>query len=249
MGVVANILLTHQPAVAVDRMVKWWARCVDPTLLLIIHGGRVEDFQAVQHGMKRHVIDARLRTRDHQREKQGYGAVWRAVADWLQGSEATHVHFAEYDQLPLVNDLNERQLGRLASEDADVLGYHLRRVDRTSHGHWEYHVADPAFAEQWRSISKREDASVVLSMFGSGSFWTREAFCAVAAVEEITPVYLELFLPTAAHHLGFRVRNYPAEQNPWVQNLGDFTGEVETARRAGAWAIHPVKGAWDETPS
>lgn len=225
-------------------MVEWWSRCVDPASILVVHGGRAKDFADVQHGAKVHVADARLSTRDHQREKQGYGAVWRAAAEWLRGRECTHVHFAEYDHLPLVYDLNARQLRHLISQKADVLGYHARRVDRTSHGHWEYHAADPLFAEQWRRISRREDPSVVLSMFGSGSFWTTEAFCAVAAVEEITPVYLELFLPTAAHHLGFRVRGFPKEQNPWVQNLGDFTGQIESARDAGAWTVHPVKRAW-----
>jgi hypothetical protein len=53
-------------------------------------------------------------------------------------------------------------------------------------------------------------------------------------------VYLEIWLPTLAHHLGFRVRDLP-DQNPFVRNLGDMTGSMEAARRAGAWAVHRVK--------
>jgi hypothetical protein len=44
-------------------------------------------------------------------------------------------------------------------------------------------------------------------MFGSGSFWKQDAFEAVAEVEETFPIYLEIYLPTLAHHLGFRLRD------------------------------------------
>jgi len=81
-------------------------------------------------------------------------------------------------------------------------------------------------------------------MFGSGSFWTREAFEAVAAQAEPMPIYLELDLPTLAHHLGFRVRDLP-DQNQFVCVRPDRTEEREIARRKGAWALHPVKYLWE----
>jgi hypothetical protein len=81
-------------------------------------------------------------------------------------------------------------------------------------------------------------------MFGTGSVWTREAFDAVARVAEPFPMYLEIFLPTLAHHLGFRVRPLP-DQDRFVDNLGDMSGKIDEARRAGAWVIHPVKGLWN----
>ena len=80
-------------------------------------------------------------------------------------------------------------------------------------------------------------------MLGTGSVWTREAFLAVAAVPEPFPIYLELWLPTVAHHLGFRVRPFQGEAaTGHVRNLGVFSvRETERARRAGAWTAHPVK--------
>ena len=77
-------------------------------------------------------------------------------------------------------------------------------------------------------------------MLGTGSFWTREAFDAVAAEKEPFPMYLEIFLPTLAHHLGYRVRAL-AGGGHWVRHLGDLRSRIGEARLAGAWTIHPVK--------
>jgi hypothetical protein len=96
----------------------------------------------------------------------------------------------------------------------------------------------------WERITQRAEPEVVLSMFGSGSFWTREAFCAVAAPDEPFPVYMEIYLPTLAHHLGFRVRDF-ADQNRFVRALPNEICGIEEARRQGAWTLHPVKRMWD----
>ncbi len=148
------------------------------------------------------------------------------------------------DHLPLVSDLNERQLQRLKSEGADLLGFHVHRVDDTNNPHFLYHARDPRFMSYWSSISCRSEPEVVLSMFGSGSFWTLEAFYAVCAVEEPFPIYMELYLPTLAHHLGFRVRDF-AEQNRFVRSLKSEICGIDQARQQGAWTLHPVKRLWD----
>ena len=80
-------------------------------------------------------------------------------------------------------------------------------------------------------------------MFGSGSFWTREAFLAVAAFDEPFPIYMELYLPTLAHHLGFRVRDF-TDQNRFVRALENEIGSIDEARKEGAWTLHPVKRMW-----
>ena len=81
-------------------------------------------------------------------------------------------------------------------------------------------------------------------MFGTGSFWTRTAFDAVAATAEPFPIYLEIYLPTVAHHLGFRLRDW-REQNRHISSLGNFVYAIDQARREGAWALHPVKTLWN----
>ena len=226
-------------------MLAYWSVRVPSESILFAYGGLRKEFDAIEHKRKFFVEDPRLRTRDHQREFQSLTRLFHGAAEFLktEGSESQFVHFAEYDHLPLVSDLNERQIERLAAEDADLLGFHLHRVDGTNNPHYLYHSTNDKFASFWSALSRRSDKEVILSMFVTGSFWRREAFCAVAAVAEPFPIYLELYLPTLAHHLGFRVRDF-AEQDCFVRVLKDETGHIEQARAEGAWTLHPVKKLW-----
>ena len=242
---VLNVLLTHQPSNAVAAMVDWWARCVPRESIVVAYGGSRKDFDGLTFAPKLFIADPRLRTRDHPRERQSYGGVFREVASWMKERSCSHVHFAEYDHLPLVGDLNERQVSLMESERADVIGFHLRRVDETNCAHYLCHAADPGFFPFWKKITCRHDARTVLSMIATGSFWTREAFAAVAATAEPHPMYVEIFPPTLAHHLGFRVCDY-GPQTRFVQHVGDRIAEVGDARTNGAWGIHPVKSGWDK---
>ena len=242
---VLNLLLSHQSAAAVAKMLAYWSERVPNESILLAHGGLRKEFDAIGHTQKFHVEDPRLRTRDHQREFQSYTRLFQGAAEFLEtnGQNFQFIHFAEYDHLPLVADLNKRQIDRLQSQSADLLGFHLHRVDGTNNPHFLYHSTGDKFASFWSALSRRSDKEVILSMFGTGSFWKREAFCAVAAVAEPFPIYLELYLPTVAHHLGFRVRDF-AEQDRFVRVLKDETGHIEQARSEGAWTLHPVKKLW-----
>ncbi len=221
-------------------MVAWWSQFTGPDQLLVLHGGSGPDFEGVDFAQKLHIDDARLRTVDHQREMQSYTAVLQIAAAWLRDKDFSHVYLAEWDHLPLVKDFNQKQVGLMQSEGADLLGHHLLRVDGTNQPHYLYHLSNPSFRAYWPEVTCRNEPSTVLSMFGSGSFWTRECLEAVAAVGEAFPMYLEIFLPTLAHHLGFRVRDFGA-QNLFVRNGGNFQSQVDSARQAGAWTIHPLK--------
>ena len=243
MSRVLNLLLTHQPPTAIARMVAWWRDYCPPENVLVAFNGDEAAFDQITHPQKVRVVDERLRTRHHSRERQSFTAIYRATSRWLAERDFTHVHFVEFDQIPLVPGFNERQVARLEQEQADVLGFELARVDGTSQPHFLYHAGLPGFAECWRSVSVRRDKSAVLSMFGSGSFWTRSAFDAVAGLDEPFPVFLELWLPTTAHHLGYRLRDW-REQGRYISSLGNFSERFDEARRAGAWTIHPVKSMW-----
>ncbi len=244
MSRVLNLLLTHQSPSAVARMLAWWRDCCPLEDVLLVFGGDEKTFAGLEHPYKVRVDDPRLRTLRHSRERQSYTAIFREASRWLAGRDFTHVHFAEYDQIPLVPDLAARQLARLDEERADVLTFQLARVDGTNQPHWLYHKALPGFLSFWREISVREDKGVVLSMFGGGSFWTRAAFDAVAAHgPEPLPIFLELYLPTLAHHLGYRLRDW-GEQNRFISSLGNFVDRIDQSRREGAWTLHPVKTLW-----
>jgi hypothetical protein len=230
-------------------MVDWWVNKarIDPDDLLIAHGGSRTDFLAVQHPQKVFIDDDRLRTRDHTRERQSYRAIFTTAAGWMEQTKSahTHIYFAEYDHLPLIQDLPQRLLASLTAEKADVLGLRVACVEDSSQPHYLHHAQDPRFHAFWESVSVRSDPRTILTMFGTGSFWTRAAFCYTATAPEPFPIYLELFLPTTAHHAGFRVRPYPdAAAHQFVHHLGNRRHEIDAAREAGAWTIHPLKSAW-----
>ena len=245
MSHVLNLLLTHQAPACAGRMIEWWTHCCPPEDLLLAYSGEPGEFDRIPCANKVLIGDPRLRTSRHALERQSYTGVVQAASKWLAGKDYTHVHFAEYDHLPLIGDLNARQLAFLAQEKADLLAFQLRRVDGTNLPHYLYHAVLPGFSEHWQETSMREDRKVILSMFGSGSFWTREAFDAVARQEEPFPIYLELYLPTLTHHLGFRVRGWP-ESDLFIRDRGDFISRIESARQQGAWSLHPVKTLWDQ---
>jgi hypothetical protein len=227
-------------------MIAYWSKCVPNESILVAYGGPKREFDAISHEQKFFVDDPRLRTRDHQREFQSYTQLLQSAAEFLKARpEFQFIYFSEFDHLPLIPDLNERQIKQLTREGADLLAFHVHRVDDTNNPHFLYHAADDKFMSYWAKITRRPEPEVVLSMFGTGSFWTREAFCAVGAAEEPFPIYMELYLPTLAHHLGFRVRDF-AEQNRFVRALTDETHHLDQARKEGAWTLHPVKQLWDK---
>lgn len=239
-GRILFAVLGHGPAENFSKIARRWQKVAGDHGLLLVHGGRKEDFEALDFPDKVWVDDPRLRTKSHPMEKQSYCGAWKAVAGWLNGRDFETVYWAEFDELPVALDLGERLLGRMAEERADVLGRRVERVDGTNDAHWLYHEYDPRYRACFEEASRRPDRQVILSMLGTGSFWSREAFLQVAGHPESAPCYLELFLPTMAHHLGFRVRDMGG-QSRFIGFEPKSAEEVESDIRAGAWTVHPVK--------
>lgn len=234
------VLLTHQDAARVGRMARRWERT--GAELLVAHAGRREDFEGIEGVRKVFVEDPLIRTRHHQRERQSYTALYRVASAEAERAGARFVLLAEYDYYPVAEDLPARLAGRMERERAGLLGYHVRRVDGTNEPHFLYHAADGWFREWYAGQSRRGEKGVILSMLGTGVLWRAEVLAEVlAAGEPPGRVYHELHFPTLAHHLGFRVRGM-ADQNPFVR-----VGAEWDPRRAPAeaWALHPVKRAWE----
>ena len=224
-------------------MLGYWRRLDEKQEFVIAYGGgQAESFAGMENFVN--VLDPRLRTRDHPRERQSYQGVMKAVRPLLAELGATHIHMAEYDEIPVVDDLNARLISLMSQEACDVLGHRLMRVDDTSHPHYLDHAKQHGFLEFWRSISCRKDREVVLSMLGCGSFWKWKAFDAVANLDDKVGAYLELFMPTAAHHLGFRVRPL-SDQDPFMApEVPKKVADLEKFKKRGAWRVHPVKEMW-----
>lgn len=225
-------------------MVAEWRRLNPSARILVAYGGREEVLPELAWEDKVFISDPRLRTRDHQRERQSYLGIMRAVAAYAEskGWDGGPVILAECDVVPLQSGVADYLGSRAAEEKADVLGARLRRVDGTGHPHVLAHEFHPRFRE-WLESSIREDKEVVLMMLGCLTWWSWEAFKAVSGKEEPMPVYLELAMPTAAHQLGFRVRGLPEWESD-MEPLGELGGELETRRLAGRWVLHPCKKIW-----
>ncbi len=240
---IVTVLLTHQSCEAVAKMTEYW-RGLDPDQdFVIAYGGPRESWQDELKHLVR-VEDPALRTRDHPRERQSYQGVFQAVLPHVKEIDATHVHLAEFDEIPLVSDLNKRLLALMESERCDLLGHRLYRVDDTTQPHAMDHMRDEAFHRYWKTISRRQDKNTVLSMLGCGSFWTSDCFFAVAGLEPPLRIYLELFLPTAAHHLGYRVRPISDQDDFMAPEIIKSIDDVALYRDKGAWRVHPVKNMW-----
>lgn len=224
------VILDHRKGELAASLPRYWAeKYASPDQILLAYGGARENFDQVPWGSKIFIEDSRLRVSDQQRRRHTYHGLMQAVSHWMKGSDFTHVLFVEFDHIPVVSDILTRYLAFMEKEDADVLGHWLARIDNTTSPHWLGHVNN----------DNRD--KVILSMIGTGHFWKREAWEAVSGSIEHTDLYSELHMPTAAHHLGFRVRGLE-EQQQFVMNFPErLGGDAEWAARLGAWAIHPVK--------
>jgi hypothetical protein len=236
------LILAHQEASAVEKILEYWMNFVPPEDLLIAYGGvNRDEFARIKHPQKLFIDDPRLRTRSHVLEKQSYTRVLRETCRWPRMRETfTHVYLAESDLFPVSEDLSPCLLSRLREANADVLFYHLKRVDGTNWCHLLYHQSFPGFPAFLTSISRRHEREVILNAIGCGSFWTKSALETVAEIDEIEPVYLELFLPTVAHHLGFRVVEF-SEQNRFISVIPKNRATVSDCKASGALFVHPVK--------
>jgi N-acetylglucosaminyldiphosphoundecaprenol N-acetyl-beta-D-mannosaminyltransferase len=237
---VLNVLLTHLDGERLLRTKERWRNVCKEEDLWIAFGGKRRNYDRL--GMEQSVFigDASLRREDNQREKQSYTGIFQAMAPVIERERPDYVYLCEYDHVPLRSDLNALQVAEMKAEGADVMGHWLYRVDGTSHYHMLYHQSDPGFQRYWQSVSRREEKGVVLSMFGIGSLWTREAFLAIASRSQEIPCYLELYLPTMAHHLGYRVRCWD-ESRHMISNLTKKKWTIEEARNRNCLTIHPVK--------
>jgi hypothetical protein len=239
------ILVTHQSPRNVRRMLDWWKDKVIGTELLVAYGGSSDDFSNIESSSKVFVPDQRLRTKDHVRDRQSYTGIFQTASGLLRRSRCDHIWLVEFDHIPVNPNIVLELKRRMVERRADIICYHLRRIDGTNSPHFLEHAKDQQFFDFWRSVSVRKDKNVILSMFASGSLWRRETFEAIASTDESFPIYQEIYLPTLAHHLGFRLCDL-GEQNDFIRAVPSNMLTFQYARAHGALSVHPLKQFWDE---
>jgi hypothetical protein len=243
----ALVLLTHEDSLRVKRMVDYWHESTHPAVIVVAYGGPRGEFDKLEC-RKVFIEDPRLRTRDHQRERQSYTGVLRGALEEIANDNWEWLYLAEYDMLPLDQRLFERLENRARYEGADLLGHRMWRLDDTLHPHFASHLFTSKWMEWIETISTRSDPQVILSCMGCGQFWHREALQNVIALGEPECAYLELQLPTVAHHLGYRARGL-AHQDQFISNHVVEGASPDLLRSTGGWVMHPLKDLWSSAES
>ncbi len=224
-----TLLLTHLDAAGVAASL---AQFPSEARVLVCHGGRREDFDAVGHEEKLFVEDPSLRGPLSQQSYTGLLVqAWNSI---VESDESVDLVFlAEYDHIVLRDDFETALRQVVEHSGADFLGKNCSRRDDTNWPHALRARRDPRmrrYRELWGCL-------------GTGMLFRREAFEAVAAADDV-PGYLELAIPTFLRAQGFRLDDvdrfsdlYAHVNAPPEKDLA----ALRAARSEGHFFIHPFK--------
>ena len=226
---ILTLLVTHLDAAGVAASL---AQFPPHARVVVCHGGRREDFDAVEHGDKLFIEDPSLRGPV---ERQSYadvlGRAWREIVAADRAIDL--VFLAEYDHVVLRGDF-ETALRRVADHSgAHFLGKNCSRRDDTNWPHALRARRDPRmrrYRELWGCL-------------GTGMLFRRDALAAVGEAREV-PGYLELAIPTLLRAEGLRLDDvdrfsdlYAYVNAPPEKDLA----ALRAARSQGHFFIHPFK--------
>jgi hypothetical protein len=243
---IATIVICHLDAAQTLAVYRQWKANDPEAIVLIAYGGDSAEFEKLDPSIEAVFIgDEKLRTTAHVRERQEYQGIIQNAYHWLQErrTPVSHIHMVEFDVFPAVEEAGKRLAEILEADHADLLGYGLRDLSGAIHPHNTYELSNASFMEFLRKISIREETDRIVTMLGCSSLWRFECFEAIASTA-IPEVYLEVGIPSTAHHLGYRVRPVPPSQEASVTFQGDRSNEIDHFRKHGAILVHPCKSIW-----
>jgi hypothetical protein len=158
--------------------------------------------------------------------------------------EVELVYFVEFDHLILRPDF-ERELASLADRTgAGLLAKAASPRNDTNWPHFLRYRDDERVNRFFAGISRREDHGIRWGCLGTGMLFRREALAAFCSIGEHLHVYVEMFVPTVVHHLGFDVVDVDEYCDlyatvSWRPEYG--LEEAIAAKRAGRTFVHPFK--------
>ena len=227
-----TLLVTHLDARGVRASLDHFARTAPQARVVVCHGGKREDFEAVDHAEKLFADDPSLRGPI---EQQSYAPLlaqaWRDVV--AGDASADLVYLIEYDHIVLRHDYEQALRRAIEHANADFLGKNCTRKDDTNWPHAIRARHDPRLA--------RYDE--LYGCLGTGTLMTREALEAVASEPEI-PGYLELAVPTFLHHAGFRLADVDAFSDLYAYVNAPPEKDLAALRAARSqrhFFVHPFK--------
>ena len=249
MSRLALIVLTHLDAATVARQLAYLRRVVPEGRAVVAYGGTREEFARLDHERSVFIEDPSLRGPIRE---QSYNEVLAATYERFVAPDPgiEWVHLIEWDHVPLRDDYAQRLLGAAEAARADLAGKNLVERSGTNWPHALAAAQDAPLQALLDRVSVRDGAHhAIFGGLGNGWLIRRAALEAFLAVDHV-PGYVELYLPTLVHHLGFRVADFTQLGTDFdhVRWSPPFSLEEARALRArGATAVHPVKDAavWD----
>lgn len=239
-----NVLLTHQGPEAVQANLRYLRALCPDSALVVCHGGAREDFDRISEPRKLFVEDESLR--GPPTRLQSYNQLLQKVhAGYVAAQPAIDAVFVfEYDQVVLRPDFETALAQLLEHSGADFLGKNTTPRNDTNWIHALRFKRDPRFLAFLERLSVRDDPHRLYSCLGSGFVMRRPVLERFVDVEHFVSCYVELYLPTVVHHLGFAVEDCDRVSDIYdhvVHGPPKSLAEVLEAKRQGHFFAHPFK--------
>lgn len=238
-----TVLLTHLGRPQVEEQLAWLREVAPGSRFVAVHGGKRADFEGLDPEEAIFVEDPSLRGPHFDKSLND---TLRAVHDrWVRDDESTDlVYLVEYDHLILRPDFEDALRALVERTGAGLLAKNATPRNDTNWSHWLKVRGDERLNRWVEGITGRDDPSLRLGCLGTGMVLTRDALAAFCSLDDPPPYYVEMFVPTVIHHLGFRVVDVDAVSDLYagVRWLPEFDlDEALAAKRAGRHFVHPFK--------
>lgn len=241
---VLSLLLTHLSGPAVDDQLRYLHDLAPGARFVVCHGGGRDDFDSIAFRDKLFIEDPTLRD-PLARGSSVNEILTKAWDAYVAPDPDVDAVFAfEFDQIILRGDYEQALEQLLETSGADFLGKNCALRDGTN---WVHAIAarrDARFMEFLERISVRDRPYRIYGGLGTGFVIRRDALAAFRALDHPARSYVEMYVPTAVYHLGFRVEDLDA-----ISDIADEVvyapsksfDDVLRAKRAGHFFVHPFK--------
>lgn len=240
---ILTAILTHLDSRVVERQLDYLRTLSPASRFVVCHGGTRDHFDGLSTREALFIDDPSLRGPHFEKS---INAILDALYETYVRDDDTIelVYVIEYDHLILRSDF-ERTLEELARRTG--AGLLAKAASARNDSNWPHFLStrgDDVLNSFIRGISQREDPCLRFGCLGTGMLFRRDAFCAFCTLHDPPSRYVELFVPTVIHHLGFEVVDVDAVADLYmaIRWLPEFDmDEVSREKRAGRTFVHPFK--------
>lgn len=237
-------VLTHLGADQVAAGTALLHAVAPDSRFVICYNGEREVFDRIDTDDKLLLDDPTLRSAGPylQSLTQTFEKIWKAYFQHDDACDSLYV--IEYDHLVLDGAFEARLRDLATRTNADLLGKRCFDCSATNHEHYIRFRRDVRLLDHLRRLSVRDDPTRIFACLGSGIWLSRRALEAYVTIGVHPPCYLEVYVPTLLHHLGYRVVNVDAHSDlyhevRWLPPI-DVSGVLERLDQGVAF-MHPVK--------